>query len=133
MERLKRIQFYGRTPDDDHLVREILAGLKTATVSRTFEYDHADGEFDDGGWEVGDLVEVYDLRQRLRATIRITEVYPVRFGAIPERLWRAEVCRSAEHFRQAHRECWPDTDLTDDYPLVAMHFELVSIADSQPD
>ncbi len=66
-----------------------------------------------------------DLRERLRARIRVTDVQTVRFGEIPRRLWQAEVCRSADHFRQAHRECWPDEELTDDTELVATWFELV--------
>jgi len=35
--------------------------------------------------------------------IRITEVYETTFGDIPEKLWRAEVCPSAEDFRRSHR------------------------------
>ena len=125
MDRLKRIQFWGRNPDDDHLVIEILEGEKTATVCKRDEYHLAEGEYDDGGWQVGDLVEVYDLRERLRCLIRITEVYPVRFGDVPEKLWKGEACRSAEHFREEHRLCWPDYDLTDDFEMMATHFELV--------
>jgi len=124
MTRLKRMQFWGAHPGDDHLVREALAGLKTATVCKADEYHLPEGEFDDGGWEVGELVEVYDPGGRLRCTVRITEVYSVRFGAIPEKLWKAEVCTSAEHFRLAHRECWPTYHLSDDFEMMAVHFEL---------
>jgi uncharacterized protein YhfF len=74
---------------------------------------------------VGDLVENYDLKERLRCIVRITDVYPVAFGDLPERLWRGEACRDAEHFRQAHLECWPELDLTDGFALMATHFELV--------
>jgi uncharacterized protein YhfF len=125
MDRLKRIQFWGENENDDSLVVEIIEGKKTATVSRADEFYQSDGEFDDGGLEVGDLVDVYDLQQQLRCRIRITEVYPVRFGDIPEQLWKGEACRSAEHFQQAHRNCWPDSDLNDDFELMATHFELV--------
>lgn len=127
MQRRKRIQFWGSTPDDDHLVQEILDGKKTATVCKADEYHLPEGEYDDGGWEVGDLVEVYDLREQLRCIIKITDVYRVRFGEIPERLWKAEACKSAEHFREAHRRCWPHYDLTDDFEMMATHFELVEI------
>jgi uncharacterized protein YhfF len=128
MNRLKRMQFWGRDPEDDHLVREILEGEKTATVTPADTYHLPEGPCDDGGWEVGDLVEIYDLKERLRCIVRITDVYPVAFGDIPERLWRGEACRNAEHFREAHRECWPELDLTDGFALMATHFELVEVA-----
>jgi uncharacterized protein YhfF len=50
MNRLKRMQFWGRAPEDNHLVREILAGEKTATVAPADTYPLAEGPFDDGGW-----------------------------------------------------------------------------------
>ncbi|MBN2388487.1 MAG: ASCH domain-containing protein [Anaerolineales bacterium] len=127
MDRPKRIQFWGEDENDDRLVVEILEGKKTATVCKADEYYESDGEFDDGGLETGDLVDVFDLKQQLRCRIRITDVYPVLFGKIPERLWMGEVCQSAEHFQEAHRHCWLDNDLTDDFELVAIHFELVEI------
>ncbi len=125
MNRPKRMQFWGEDENDDSLVREVLAGLKTATVCKADEYHLPEGDYDDGGWEVGDVVEVYDLKGRLRCTIEITEVYLVRFGEIPEKLWREEACRSAEHFQEAHRHCWPDYDLTDDFAMMATHFRLL--------
>lgn len=123
--RRKRTQFWGRDEDDDRLVIEILDGLKTATVCKSDEYYLAYGDLDDGCMEVGDLIEVYDLRGRLRCLIRVTDVYPVEFGNVPERLWKEEVCDSAEHFRDAHRDCWPEYDLTDDFEMMATHFELI--------
>lgn len=125
--RPKRIQFWGEDENDDSLVVEILEGKKTATVTKADEYYEPDGDFDDGGLEVGELVDVFDLRQQLRCRIRVTEVYPVRFGNIPEKLWKGEACRSAEHFQEAHRHCWPDYDLNDDFEMMAMHFELVEV------
>lgn len=125
--RPKRIQFWGEDENDDSLVHEIIAGEKTATVSKADEFYESDGDFDDGGLEVGELVDVFDLKQRLRCRIRITEVYPVRFGDVPEKLWKGEACRSAEHFQEAHRHCWSDCDLNDDFEMVATHFELVEV------
>lgn len=125
MNRRKRTQFWGADENDDSLLIEILEGQKTATVCKADEYTLSYGEFDDGDLQVGDLVDVYDLRGNPRALIRVTEVYPVKFGDIPEKLWRGEVCRDAEHFREAHRRCWPDYDLTDDFEMMATHFELV--------
>jgi len=125
MSRRKRIQFWGSNQDDDHLVEEVLCGLKTATVCLEEEYDVPVGEFDDGGYRVGELVDVHDLRERKRCVIKMTDIYPFVFGEIPERLWRGENCTSAEHFQKAHRLCWPQHLLTDDRRLVAMHFELM--------
>lgn len=126
MTRGKRTQFWGAHEDDDRLVLEVLSGHKTATVCKADEYHTATGEFDDGGMEVGDLVEVFDLKGRARCVIRVTEVYPVRFGDIPEKLWRGECCTSAEHFREVHRTCWPHYSLTDDFEMIATHFELAT-------
>ena len=127
MNRLKRMQFWGENENDDSLVMEIIEGKKTATVCRADEYNEPEGEYDDGGWEIGDLVDVYDLQKQLRCRIRITEVYPVLFGKIPEKLWREEVCRSAKHFQDAHRACWPNYKLDDDSKLMAAHFVLEEV------
>jgi len=127
MGRRKRIQFGTEYEDDEPLIQEILAGEKTATVCRADEYHLPYGEYDDGGWEAGDIVEVYDKHRSLRCLVRVTEVYNVLFGTIPEKLWRGEACTSAEHFQEAHRRCWPDYDLTPDFELTATHFELVGI------
>jgi len=105
----------------------VLEGAKTATVCKADEYDLPEGDYDDGGWQVGELVEVYDLRGNLRCLVRITDVYLVRFGDIPERLWKAEVCKSAAYFREVHRVCWPEYNLTDNFEMMATHFELVEV------
>ncbi|NNE44069.1 MAG: ASCH domain-containing protein [Gemmatimonadetes bacterium] len=126
-DRPKRTQFWGADEEDDRLVVEILDGLKTATVCKADEYYEAMGDLDDGCMEVGDVVDVHDLRRRLRCRIRVTDVYVVRFGDIPDRLWKAEVCESADYFRKVHRDCWPDYDLTDDFEMIATHFELVEV------
>ena len=126
MSRRKRTQFWGAHEEDDSLVLEILSGYKTATVCKAEEYDTARSDCYDGGMEVGDLIDVYDLKGRLRCVIRVTEVYPVRFGDIPEKLWRGEGCTSAGHFRAVHRECWPQYSLNDEFEMIATHFELVT-------
>jgi len=122
--RPRRTQFWGAHPDDDHLVLEVMAGRKTATVSPEEENALPSGEFDDGDMRVGEEVEVYDLRGKLRCRIRVTEVYPLTFGEIPEKLWRGEGCSSAEEFREEHRRAWPDKRLDDAFRLVATHFRL---------
>lgn len=130
MNRRKRTQFWGAHVDDDRLLQEILSGHKTATVCKADEYYTAMNEFDDGCMNVGDLIDVYDLRGKPRFVIRITEVYPVKFGDIPEKLWRGECCTSAEHFREEHRACWPTYALTDDFEMMATHFVLVEPRES---
>lgn len=127
MNRPKRIQFWGENENDDSLVKEIIEGKKTATVCKADQFYESDGEFDDGGLELDDVVDVYDLKQQFRCRIRITEIYPVLFGNIPEKLWRGEACNSAEHFQKAHRHCWPQYELSDIFEIIAIHFELVEI------
>ncbi len=124
MNRRKRTQFWGAHEDDDRLVLEILSGHKTATVCKADEYYTPTGEFDDGCMDVGDLIDVFDLKGKERCVIRITDVYPVRFGDVPEKLWRGECCTSADHFREVHRKCWSQYSLSDDFEMIATHFEL---------
>ena len=105
MNKRKRIQFWGEDESDDSLILEILRGEKTATVCKADEYEKPYGEYDDGGWLVGDIVEVYDLQKNLRCLIQITEVYSVKWKSIPEKLWRGEACRNEQHFKDAHIYC----------------------------
>lgn len=125
MTRRKRMQFWGETRDDDSLVQEIERKEKTATVCKADEYHLPEGDFDDGGWCPGELVEVYDLKENLRCLIEITEVYRVRWDSIPEKLWKGEACRDEQHFKDAHIYCWPEYDITDDFEMMATHFELI--------
>lgn len=125
MKRLKRTQFWRRDEDDDRLILQILDGTKTATACPACEYFEPDGEFEDGGFEVGDVVEVYDLRGRFRCLIKITEYYTTEFGSIPEKLWRGEGNTSEEEFREDHIFFWPEHEVTDDFQIAVNHFELV--------
>ena len=125
MPRLKRLQFWGRDEDDNELLLQALSGQKTATADLARDWHVPIGEYDDGGYLAEDLVEVYDLHNQLRCHIRITEVYETTFGDIPEKLWRAEVCSSAEDFRRGHRVSWSAETLTDDTRIIGCHFELV--------
>jgi hypothetical protein len=58
MQCLKRMQFWGRDADDDDLLLQALDGSKTATADLARDWLIPNGEFDDGGYIVGDLVEV---------------------------------------------------------------------------
>jgi uncharacterized protein YhfF len=70
---LKRTKFWGADENDDRLIRQIVAGKKTATACPSEVYHLPDGEFEDGGFEAGDLVEVYDLKNTLRCIIRMSQ------------------------------------------------------------
>ncbi|MBX2849434.1 MAG: ASCH domain-containing protein [Acidiferrobacterales bacterium] len=129
--KLKRIQFWGEDKNDDRLVRQIIKGHKTATACPAKTYHEHSGDYDDGGYVLGDLVEVYDLRARLRCIIQITDYYVTPFGEIPEKLWRGEANASAEEFRQEHIKCWPDFDLTDDFLIAVNHFKLIKVTHSK--
>jgi uncharacterized protein YhfF len=131
MPRLKRAQFLAGKSGDDQLLDQLLAGRKTASAGLARDRHVPDGDYDDGGYLVGDLVEVYDRLGCLRGHIRITDVYETTFGCIPGKLWRGEVCASAEDFRHGHRKCWADEVLTDETRIMAFHFDLVEGADHE--
>jgi uncharacterized protein YhfF len=125
--RLKRLSFWGADEDDDSLPRAVMAGRKTVTADTVDDYYKPYGEYGDGSYEVGDLIEVYDLKQRLRCLIRATKVERIRFGDIPEAVWRGEGFASAREFQDVHIACLPQYDLHDDFEFVALHFELAEL------
>ena len=123
----KKLTFWGAHEDDDSLVLNVIAGRKTVTADTVEDYYRGYGELGDGGYAAGDLIEVYDLRGRPRCTIRATEVRLIRFGDIPEDVWRGEAFSSAEEFREVHVRCLPHLDLHDGFDFVTLHFELVEV------
>ena len=127
MKRRKRIQFWGKDENDDSLTRNVIAGRKTATASVASEFGFRYSEYGDGGYEKGDIVEVYDLKNRLRCLIKITDVHPVRFGNVPERVWKGEDFLSEQEFRDVHIRCMPGYRLHDDFEFMITHFELVEV------
>ena len=124
----KKLTFWGAHEDDDSLVLSVIAGRKTVTADIVEDYYKGYGELGDGGYEAGDLIDVHDLRGRPRCTIRATEVRVIRFGDIPEDVWRGEAFASADEFREVHIRCLPHLDLHDDVEFVTLHFELVEVA-----
>lgn len=124
----KKLTFWGAHEDDDSLVLNVIAGRKTVTADIVEDYYKGYGELGDGGYEAGDLIDVHDLRGRPRCTIRATEVRVIRFGDIPEDVWRGEAFASADEFREVHIRCLPHLDLHDDVEFVTLHFELVEMA-----
>jgi uncharacterized protein YhfF len=127
MNRRKRLTFWGANEDDDSLPRAVMEGRKTVTADTVAEYYKPYGEYGDGGYAPGDFIEVYDLKQRLRCIIKATKVYSIKFGDIPEEVWRGETFSSAEEFREVHIRCMPHEDLHDHFELMTLHFELVEI------
>jgi uncharacterized protein YhfF len=127
MDKRKRLTFWGANEDDDSLVRDVIAGRKTVTADVVADYYKPYGEYGDGSYGVGDVIRVYDLRQRLRCLIRATKVQKIRFGDIPEEVWRGEGFASAQEFQEVHIRCLPQYTLHDDFEFIALHFELVAV------
>lgn len=125
----KKLTFWGASESDDTLVRDVIAGRKTVTADTVEAYYQPYGPFGDGSYAPGDLIDVYDLMQRLRCVIRATKVVIIRFGDIPEEVWRGETFDSAEQFRQVHIAALPHLDLHDDVEFVTLHFVLVEVLD----
>lgn len=127
MKRHKKLTFYGVDENDDSLVRAVIAGHKTVTADTVEDYYKGYGELGDGGYVAGDIIDVHDGKGRPRCTIRALEVRVIRFGAIPEDVWRGEMFSSAEEFREVHIRCLPHLDLHDDVEFVTLHFELLDV------
>jgi uncharacterized protein YhfF len=127
MNRLKRLTFWGLDENDDSLPRAVIAGRKTVTADTVDDYYKPYGEYGDGSYAAGDLIEVYDLKQRLRCLIRATKVQHIRFGEIPEDVWRGEGFASAREFQEVHVRCLPQYELHEDFEFVTLHFELAEV------
>ena len=127
IDRRKRLTFWSAHIDDDSLVRAVIAGHKTVTADTVASYYQPYGEFGDGSYAAGDEIDVYDPRERLRCVIQATKVERIRFGHIPEAVWRGETFASAEEFRQVHIACLPHLDLHDDFAFVTLHFALMEV------
>jgi uncharacterized protein YhfF len=130
MNRRKRLTFWGADENDDSLPLSVIDGRKTVTAETVENYYKPYGEYGDGSYAVGDLIEVYDLRQKLRCIIQATKVYTIKFGFIPEEVWRGETFASAQEFKDCHIRCMPEHELHDDFELVTLHFALVEVISS---
>ena len=128
MTKRKKLTFWGAHEHDDSLVLDVIAGRKTVTADTVEDYHKGYGELGDGGYLAGDIIDVYDLQGRRRCTIRALEVRVIRFGEIPEDVWRGETFSSAEEFREVHIRCLPHLDLHDGFEFVTLHFELLNAA-----
>jgi uncharacterized protein YhfF len=131
MNRRKRLTFWGADENDDSLPRSVIAGRKTVTADIAEDYYKGYGEYGDGGYAAGDIIEVYDLKRKLRCLIQATKVYNIKFGNIPEEVWRGEEFASAQEFRDVHIRCLPDHKLHDDVEFVTLHFKLVEAINAE--
>jgi uncharacterized protein YhfF len=84
MNRRKRLTFMGVDENDDSLARSVMEGRKTVTADTVAAYFKPYGEYGDGGYAPGNIIEVYDLKRRLRCIINATKVYTIEFGSVPE-------------------------------------------------
>jgi uncharacterized protein YhfF len=127
VSRRKRLTFWGADQNDDSLVRSVMDGRKTVTAETVADYYKPYGEYGDGSYKPGDLIEVYDRKQRLRCIIKATKVYTIEFGNVPEEVWRGEAFSSAKEFQDCHIRCLPHLDRHDRFKLVTLHFKLVEV------
>ncbi len=125
--RRKRLTFWGADQNDDSLVCAVTDGRKTVTADTVEDYYKPYGEYGDGSYEPGDIIEVYDGKRRLRCIIQTTKVQTIEFGKVPEEVWRGEIFSSAKQFQECHIRCLPHLDLHDRFELVTLHFELVEV------
>lgn len=117
--RRKRIQF-----GEDHFIEQILAGRKTVTLCPAEDYDQPWGEYSDGGWQVGEDVEVYDATGCLRGVIAVTQVRPITFGEAATTLWHEDGYNSHEAFLEDYQQAW--ADVQSNTALISLHFCLLS-------
>jgi uncharacterized protein YhfF len=127
MNTRKRLTFWGEDESDDSLVRAVMDGKKTVTADTVEAYYAGYGEFGEGGYVAGDIIDVHDLKHRLRCIIKATKVYVIEFGSIPEEVWRGEGFSSALEFQECHIRCLPHLNMHDKSEFVTLHFELVEI------
>lgn len=61
----KKLTFRGAHEDDDSLVRAVIAGRKTVTADTVEDYYKGYGDLGEGGYGAGDIIDVFDLKERL--------------------------------------------------------------------
>ena len=113
----------------DGLIDQIIEGRKTASV----EWIDQQGELDewDSALRVGDLYTVCDSKRVPRCRVRVTSIRLCRWSDIPDWLWRGEVCRSADQFRNGHIDYFKDPNK--DFEFIGYEFELTEVlGNSQP-
>lgn len=130
---MKRTTFWGRDENDERLVEQIIAGIKTATCTPRCWYDASPDEI----IEVGELVEVYSKKGAHMCTIQIVDKYELPFGQIDERTVKGENNTSYEEFRRDHIFSWEEDlkkdgyELNDNTMIVVEHFRLVPVKETE--
>jgi hypothetical protein len=59
MTKRKRLTFWGADENDDSLLRSVMDGRKTVTAKTVEDYYKPYGDYGDGSYEPGDVIEVY--------------------------------------------------------------------------
>ncbi len=115
---------------DDRLIEQIVDGRKTATVRHLSD----SAELDDynTALDVGAIYQIYDGERQVRATVRLTAVALVRWGDLPEDLWRRDPAATGEvseaAFRSDHFDYFGRP--SDDYEFLAVYFDQVPMVDA---
>lgn len=114
----------------DVLIRQIIAGIKTATCSPKEDYTAEELRALDAS--PGQLSTVVDKGGVPRCNVRIRAVYDTPFGRPDPRLVRGE---DVEGFKRDHHESWDawlatmGRPLPDETVVVVQEFELVEVAE----
>jgi len=114
---VKRIQFVS-----DDLIDQIIEQKKTASVVNLKNLNHDENEYNHA-LVVGEFYDVYDKKFIKKCTIRIIMIELCRWNNIPERLWRGETNKSADEFREDHKEYFDYP--SDDFEFAAYYFQLI--------
>jgi|GEM_PF-1946464 len=127
---MKSLTFWSSNSNDETLINEVMAGLKTATCTPMIWYYNNPEE---AATEVGDYVAVLNNHGIHRCTIQITENYEIPYGKIDISVAKGENYTSLEAFIDDHNKCW-ETDLlnegialTEDTIIVVEHFKLIEV------
>ncbi len=113
---VKRIQFVS-----DDLIDQIIEQKKTASVVNMKNLNHDENEYNHA-LVVGEFYDVYDRKLVKKCTIRIIKIELCRWNNIPERLWLGETNKSADEFREDHKEYFNYP--SDDFEFAAYYFQL---------
>jgi uncharacterized protein YhfF len=134
---MKRIDFWGRDENDERLLEEVLAGLKTATCTPKVWYEELPEEEKS---YPGDILEVFTKKGEHRGSIEVTERYDIPFGKITgdvgEKIAKGENT-TLEQFIEDHIYSWKEPlaeqgiELNDDTVIVVEHFKLVSVVENK--
>ncbi|MFC4557533.1 ASCH domain-containing protein [Virgibacillus kekensis] len=129
---MKKIDFWGRDENDERLLEEVVAGLKTATCTPKVWYNRLP---EDEKSQIGDYFQACTKQGVPRAVIIIIDVYEIPFGEIKgkigQRIAEGENCTLEEYIKD-HISCWEEPleseghGFGDHTIIVVEHFKIVS-------